>query len=265
MQVFCAWRKVKTCQLVKPTLLAGLGRQVPRLSQDLISGAESSAQAPVTQGCLGAGYVPSYPGSPTGGFPRSWRSKEGGDCPAGFRDGGRSGLSAHFPTPVSEAGRTEMLQILHRPLVAFQRRVCLLGLVHQHLQGWPRSPRTRSRASSTAHPTDSSHRPALPASATFLMEPLLLIQDDELAVLVGLLQHMLALFDVAVVVLQAQQGGHQGHVRLQRRRDFSGSASRRPRPSPARPASGRKARDLTKAETANNPLSGLQGVAFIAL
>lgn len=53
MQVFCAWRKVKTCQLVKPILLAGLGRQVPRLSQDLFSRAESSVQAPVTQGCLG--------------------------------------------------------------------------------------------------------------------------------------------------------------------------------------------------------------------
>ena len=62
-----------------------------------------------------------------------------------------------------------------------------------------------------------------PPPVTFLMEPLLLVQDDQFAVLVSLLQHVLALFDVAVVVLQAQQGGHQGHVRLQRRQDFSRS------------------------------------------
>lgn len=32
---------------------------------------------------------------------------------------------------------------------------------------------------------------------------------------------MLTLFDVAVIVLQAQQRGHQGHVRLQMKQDFS--------------------------------------------
>ena len=58
-----------------------------------------------------------------------------------------------------------------------------------------------------------------PAPVTFLVEPLLLVQDDQLAVLVSLLQHVLALFDVAVIVLQTQQGGHQGHVRLQERQD----------------------------------------------
>lgn len=43
---------------------------------------------------------------------------------------------------------------------------------------------------------------------TFSMQPLLLIQNDELAVLVGLLQHVLALLDVAVVVFQAEEGRH---------------------------------------------------------
>lgn len=38
---------------------------------------------------------------------------------------------------------------------------------------------------------------------TFLVEPLLLIQDDKLTVLVSLLQHVLALLNVAVIVLQA--------------------------------------------------------------
>lgn len=47
-----------------------------------------------------------------------------------------------------------------------------------------------------------------PALVTFLVEPLLLVQDDQLAVLVSLLQHVLALFDVAVIVLQTEQGGH---------------------------------------------------------
>lgn len=47
------------------------------------------------------------------------------------------------------------------------------------------------------------------------MQALLLIQDDELAVLVGLLQDVLALLDVTVVVLQPQQGRHQGHVGLE--------------------------------------------------
>lgn len=46
------------------------------------------------------------------------------------------------------------------------------------------------------------------------MQTLLLVQDDELAVLVGLLQDVLALLDVAVVVLQAEEGGHQRHVGL---------------------------------------------------
>lgn len=46
------------------------------------------------------------------------------------------------------------------------------------------------------------------------MQPLLLIQNDELAVLVGLLQHVLALLDVAVVVFQAEEGRHQCHIGL---------------------------------------------------
>lgn len=146
-----------------------------------------------------------------------------------------------------------MLQILHRPLMAFQRRVCFLGLVHQHLQGWPQSPRTRSQASSQAHPTDSSHRPALPASVTFLMEPLLLIQDDELTVLVSLLQHVLALFDVAVIVLQAQQGGYQGHVGLQRRQDLSRSASWRPCPSPAKACFRQKGQEFNRSRDNKQP------------
>lgn len=49
---------------------------------------------------------------------------------------------------------------------------------------------------------------------TFLVEALLLVEDNELAVLVGLLQDVLALLDVAVVVLQAKEGGHHGHVGL---------------------------------------------------
>lgn len=155
-----------------------------------------------------------------------------------------------------------MLQILHCPLVAFQRRVCFLGLVHQHLQGWPRSPRTRSRASSKAHPTDSSHRPALPAAVTFLMEPLLLIQDDELAVLVSLLQHVLALLDVAVIVLQAQQGGYQGHVRLQRRQDFSRSASWRPRPSPAEACFRQKGQGFNKSRDSKQSFFRTTGSGF---
>lgn len=46
------------------------------------------------------------------------------------------------------------------------------------------------------------------------MQPLLLIQNDELAVLMGLLQDVLALLDVAVVIFQAEEGGHQGHIGL---------------------------------------------------
>lgn len=40
------------------------------------------------------------------------------------------------------------------------------------------------------------------------MQTLLLIENDELAVLVGLLQDVLALLDVAVVIFQAEEGGH---------------------------------------------------------
>lgn len=49
---------------------------------------------------------------------------------------------------------------------------------------------------------------------TFSMQTLLLIQNDELAVLMGLLQDVLALLDVAVVIFQAEEGGHQCHVGL---------------------------------------------------
>lgn len=46
------------------------------------------------------------------------------------------------------------------------------------------------------------------------MQAFLLIENNELAVLVGLLQDVFALLDVAVVVFQAKEGGHQGHVGL---------------------------------------------------
>lgn len=49
---------------------------------------------------------------------------------------------------------------------------------------------------------------------TFLVQTLLLVEDDELAVLVCLLQDVLALLDVAVVVFQPEEGRHQGHVGL---------------------------------------------------
>lgn len=49
---------------------------------------------------------------------------------------------------------------------------------------------------------------------TFLVQALLLIENNELAVLVGLLQDVLTLLNVAVVVLQSKEGGHQGHVGL---------------------------------------------------
>ena len=78
-----------------------------------------------------------------------------------------------------------------------------------------------------------------PAPVNFLVEPLLLIQNDQLAVLVSLLQHVLTLFDVAVIVLQTEQGGHEGHVRLQGRQDFSRNYFLgRPILSQPRPASG---------------------------
>ena len=104
-----------------------------------------------------------------------------------------------------------------------------------------------------------------PAPVTFLVEPLLLIQDDQLAVLVSLLQHVLALFDVAVIVLQTQQGGHQGHVRLQERQDFSRNyfLGRPFLPQP-RPASGWNTRHATQARKSKQPFPGLQVGAFIA-
>lgn len=77
----------------------------------------------------------------------------------------------------------------------------------------------RRHTPSTCKRPSPSKKPRPPA--TFLVESLLLIQDDQLTVLVSLLQHVLTLFDVAVIVLQAQQGSHQGHVRLQWRQDFS--------------------------------------------
>ena len=49
---------------------------------------------------------------------------------------------------------------------------------------------------------------------TFLVQALLLVENNEFAVLVGLLQDVLALLDVAVVVFQTKEGGHQGHVGL---------------------------------------------------
>lgn len=54
---------------------------------------------------------------------------------------------------------------------------------------------------------------------TFLVQALLLIENNELAVLVSLLEDILALLDVAVVVLQTKEGGHQGHVGLKRGED----------------------------------------------
>lgn len=49
---------------------------------------------------------------------------------------------------------------------------------------------------------------------TFLVQALLLIENNELTVFVGLLQDVLALLNVAVIVLQPKEGGHQGHVGL---------------------------------------------------
>lgn len=46
------------------------------------------------------------------------------------------------------------------------------------------------------------------------MQTLLLVENNELAVLMGLLQDVLALLDVAVVVFQTKEGGHQGHIGL---------------------------------------------------
>lgn len=46
------------------------------------------------------------------------------------------------------------------------------------------------------------------------MQAFLLVKNDELAVFMRLLEDVLALFDVAVVVLQAQEGRNQGHVGL---------------------------------------------------
>lgn len=49
---------------------------------------------------------------------------------------------------------------------------------------------------------------------TFLVQALLFIENNELAVLVSLLQDILALLDVAMIVLQAKERGHKGHVCL---------------------------------------------------
>lgn len=51
-------------------------------------------------------------------------------------------------------------------------------------------------------------------SLTFPMQTLLLVQNDELAVLMGFLQDVLALLDVTVVIFQAEEGGHQCHIGL---------------------------------------------------
>lgn len=57
---------------------------------------------------------------------------------------------------------------------------------------------------------DSSNKQTL----TFLVEALLLIENNELAVLMGLFQDILTLLDVAVVVFQAKEGRHQCHIGL---------------------------------------------------
>lgn len=57
-------------------------------------------------------------------------------------------------------------------------------------------------------------------SLTFLVQALLLIKNNELAVLVGFLQNVLALLDVAVVVLKTEERGHQGHVCLNRKYEY---------------------------------------------
>lgn len=98
---------------------------------------------------------------------------------------------------------------------------------------------------------------------TFLMEPLLLVQDYQFTVLVSLLQHMFTLFDMAVIVLQAQQGGHQGHVRLQKQQDFSENCFRRsPTLTPPSFASGWKARGATQARKSKPPLFRTIGTAL---
>ena len=49
---------------------------------------------------------------------------------------------------------------------------------------------------------------------TFLVQSLLLIENNELTVLVSLLQDILALLDVTVVVLQTQERRHKSHIGL---------------------------------------------------
>jgi len=52
------------------------------------------------------------------------------------------------------------------------------------------------------------------SKVTFLVQSFLLIENHELAVLVGILQHAFALVDVTTVVLQPQQWCHQRIIRL---------------------------------------------------
>lgn len=90
------------------------------------------------------------------------------------------------------------------------------------------------------------------------MESFFLVQDYQLAVLVGLLQHVLTLLDVTVIVLQAQQGGYQGYICLQRKqgipwKQLSGEPAPSPFLSPRLPqAEGAK----LKQEKALKPLLG---------
>lgn len=93
------------------------------------------------------------------------------------------------------------------------------------------------------------------------MEPLLLIQDDELTVLVRLLQHMLALFDVAVIVLQAQQGGHQGHVGLQRGRT-SAQVLPGDLPLPAKACFRQEGQGFNKSRDSKQPIFRTTGGGF---
>ena len=78
---------------------------------------------------------------------------------------------------------TEVLEVLDDPVEAVERRVLASALSQQHLQRLP-------------------------------VEVARLVEDDELGELVVLLQGVLGLLQVAVVVLQPEQGRHQSRVGL---------------------------------------------------
>ena len=151
-----------------PTLPTGPGRQVPRLPriyhpEKLALSSHSEMLGPTRLAThQGAVVVP-----PLGGLSppeeSSWvNTRKGGDWPARIRKGEKSGSLEHnpLPLPLPRAGLTQMLQVLYCPLMAFQRGICFFGLVHQHLQSWPWSPRIRSWAPSRRYTSLENHHTA---------------------------------------------------------------------------------------------------------